>query len=181
VNSKSQLANQLSDKAYRDAYVASQIRVGLPMQCRALRENLELTQPELAKTAGMTQPRISELERPGERKLNIETLLRLASAFDVALQVRFVPFSRLVDDDDAIDLDNFYIRPYEEDMEHLKKLEDQMQSVAFIKSGLERSAKSETQKLSALAPQAPSQTQMLARLANTVKLENSEKGSSNAA
>ena len=45
----------------------------------------------------MTQPRISELETPGERKLTIETLLRLASAFDVALQVRFVPYSELVD------------------------------------------------------------------------------------
>ncbi len=35
-----------------------------------LRESREWTQPELAEAAGMSQPRISEIERPGERKLN---------------------------------------------------------------------------------------------------------------
>jgi transcriptional regulator with XRE-family HTH domain len=129
LNTQSSLAEQLLDKQYRDAYVASQIRISLPMQCRALRESREWTQPQLAEAAGMSQPRISEIERPGERRLNLETLLRLASAFDVALQVRFVPFSKFVDDDDSVQLDNFYIRPYLEDISHLKKLEEEMKDV----------------------------------------------------
>jgi transcriptional regulator with XRE-family HTH domain len=136
VNTRSSLVEQLRDKEYRDAFVASQIRIGLPMQCRALRESREWTQPQLAEAAGMSQPRISEIERPGERKLNLETLLRLASAYDVALQVRFVPFSEFVDDDDSLDFDSFYVRPFQEDIERLEKLEEQMEDVVLFTSGL---------------------------------------------
>jgi transcriptional regulator with XRE-family HTH domain len=132
VNTQSSLAEQLKNKEYRDAFVASQLRIGLPMQCRALRESRELTQPQLAEAAGMSQPRISEIERPGERKPNLDTLLRLASAFDVALQVRFVPFSKLIDDDDAIHFDSFYVEPFDEDMSRLEKQESQMKSVAIL-------------------------------------------------
>lgn len=128
MNTKSSLAEQLSGKEYRDAFVGAQIRVGLPMQCRALRESRGWTQPQLAEAAGMSQPRISEIERPGERKLNLETLLRLASAFDVALQVRFVPFSTFVDDDDSIDFDNFYVEPFDEDLARLERIEEQMKA-----------------------------------------------------
>lgn len=125
MNTKSSLVRELKDKEYRDSYVASQIRIGLPMQCRALRESREWTQPRLAQLSGMSQPRISEIERPGERRLNIETLLRLASAFDVALQVRFVPFSRLVDDDEDIDLNRFYVKPFDEDLASIERIEEQ--------------------------------------------------------
>lgn len=129
MNTESTLAQQLRSKGYRDEFVAAQIRVGLPMQCRALRESREWTQPQLAEAAGMSQPRISEIERPGERKLNIETLLRLASAFDVALQVRFVPFSQLVDDDDHLDLDNFQVASFDDDIAQLERNEERMKSV----------------------------------------------------
>lgn len=132
MNSQSQLAVELREKDYRDAFVAAQLRVGLPMQCRALRESREWTQPQLAEAAGMSQPRISEIERPGERKLNIETLLRLASAFDVALQVKFVPFSKFVDEDDALDLASFCIPPFEEDLAHVEAIEERMKSVAVL-------------------------------------------------
>jgi transcriptional regulator with XRE-family HTH domain len=71
----------------------------------------------------MSQPRISEIERPGERKLNLETLFRLAEAFDVALQVRFVSFRELVDSADGISLANFSIKPFEEDLRDLKNEE----------------------------------------------------------
>lgn len=132
MNTQSSLAAQLRSKEYRDEFVAAQLRVGLPMQCRALRESREWTQPQLAQAAQMSQPRISEIERPGERKLNLDTLLRLASAFDVALQVRFVPFSQFVDDDDELDLANFYVSPFEEDLAGLKKREEQMKSVIVM-------------------------------------------------
>jgi len=132
VNTQSSLVAELTSKEYRDAFVASLLRIGLPMQCRALRESREWTQPELAEAAGMSQPRISEIERPGERKLNLETLLRLASAFDVGLQVRFVPFSKLIDDDDSVDLDSFYIEPFEEDLARLGRIEEKMKSVALL-------------------------------------------------
>jgi len=123
MNSKSSLASELKDKEYRRAFVRSQVKIGLPMQCRALREGREWTQPELAEAAGMSQPRISEIERPGERKLNLETLFRLAEAFDVALQVRFVSFRDFVDAADALHLDNLAIKPFEEDLKDLENEE----------------------------------------------------------
>lgn len=116
MNINSSLVSEMKDKQYRDAYVASQIRIGLPMQTRALRKSRDWSQPELAEYAGMAQPRISEIEKPGERRLNIETLLRLASAFDVALQVRFVPFSEFIDFSEDIDLDNFALDTFEEEV-----------------------------------------------------------------
>jgi transcriptional regulator with XRE-family HTH domain len=71
----------------------------------------------------MSQPRISEIERPGERKLNIETLLRLAEAFDVALDVRFVTFRDLVDAADKLDLDKFFVNSFNEDLADLENEE----------------------------------------------------------
>jgi transcriptional regulator with XRE-family HTH domain len=123
MNSKSSLVKEMKDKQYRHAFVRSQVRVGLPLQCRALRESREWTQPQLAEAAGMSQPRISEIERPGERRLNLETLFRLAEAFDVALQVRFVPFRDFVDSTDSLRLESFYIKPFEEDLKDLENEE----------------------------------------------------------
>jgi transcriptional regulator with XRE-family HTH domain len=91
------------------------------MQLRALRTSRDWTQPRLAKESGMAQPRISELETPGERKPNIDTLLRIASAFDVALQVRFVPFSEIIDWSEGLDLDAFAVEPFERELESAEK------------------------------------------------------------
>ena len=85
----------------------------LPLQIRELRKRREWTQPQLAEKAGMGQPRISELEKPGERRLTIEALLRLASAFDIGLQVRFVPFGELIDWSEGLDIDTFDVQAFE--------------------------------------------------------------------
>jgi transcriptional regulator with XRE-family HTH domain len=116
LNINSSLVVELKDKGYRDAYVASQIRIGLPLQVRALRKSRGWTQPELAEYANMAQPRISEIEKPGERKLNIDTLLRLAAAFDVGLQVRFVPFSELINSSESLDLDTLWIPSFDAEL-----------------------------------------------------------------
>jgi transcriptional regulator with XRE-family HTH domain len=121
MNTDSSLIAEMRDKAYRDAYVGSQIRMTLPLQVRELRKRREWTQPQLAEYAGMAQPRISELEKPGERRLTIETLLRLASAFDVALQVRFVAFGELIDWSEGLDIDNFAVQPFETEVAEAKR------------------------------------------------------------
>jgi transcriptional regulator with XRE-family HTH domain len=108
--------NELRQKEYRDAYVASQIRIGLPFQIRALRNKRGWSQEEFAGCVGMSQPRVSEMERPGARRLNIETLLRVATAFDVGLQIRFVPFSELVAWAENFNPDDFAISPFEEEL-----------------------------------------------------------------
>jgi len=62
-----------------------------------MREREKWSQEELAKRVGMNQNAISRLENPFYGKPTITTLKRLATAFDVALIVRFAPFGELVD------------------------------------------------------------------------------------
>ena len=66
MNTDSSLVNELREKEYRDAYVASQIRLGMPFQIRALRNQHGWSQEEFADHIGMSQLRVSEMERPGE-------------------------------------------------------------------------------------------------------------------
>jgi len=96
VSTQFQTMKNLKKKPYREAFVRSQINIGIPFQVRALREKKAWKQEQLAEASGMLQPRISAIERPGGSKLNLETLLRLAAAFDVGLVIRFVPFSEML-------------------------------------------------------------------------------------
>lgn len=97
-NKRRRLIHRLTNKAYRDAYVAQHSTIGLPFQIRAMRDARQWTQRELGERAEMKQETISLLENPGYGKFTLRTLNRLAAAFDVGLLVRFVPFSRLVDE-----------------------------------------------------------------------------------
>jgi hypothetical protein len=82
------LAPKLADKAYRDGYVSTQLRIWLADQVRALRG--DMTQAEFGKLIGKPQAVVSRLEDPDYGRLTIETLLEVASKLDIALLVRFV-------------------------------------------------------------------------------------------
>jgi transcriptional regulator with XRE-family HTH domain len=86
----------LGNKKYRHAYVREHVRNGVPFQLRAMRDQREWTQARLGQEAGKGQNAISRLEDPNYGKVTIQTLLEMAEAFDVALLVKFVPFSRLL-------------------------------------------------------------------------------------
>ena len=96
-----------SSKELREAFVAAKVTVGLPFQIRALRLQRGWSQSVLAEKAGMKQPRISAMERPGYKGFALETLMRLASAFDVALQVRYASFGELIDFSEEFSPDTF--------------------------------------------------------------------------
>jgi len=111
----SKLFTELKDKQYRDAFVSSAITMGLPYQIRALRAQRHWKQEDLTERSGMKQSRISAIETPGKVSFTLETLRRLASAFDVALLVKFVPFSELVKWEESFEPDAFFVPPFEED------------------------------------------------------------------
>jgi transcriptional regulator with XRE-family HTH domain len=69
----------------------------LPIQIRRLRERHGWTQAELAEKAGTQQVVVSRWESPDNPGITLNTLKRLARAFDVALIVRFAPFSEFID------------------------------------------------------------------------------------
>ena len=66
MNTDASLVNELQKKEYRDAYVASQIRIGMPFRICALRNQHGWSQEEFADHVGLSQPRVSEMERPRE-------------------------------------------------------------------------------------------------------------------
>jgi transcriptional regulator with XRE-family HTH domain len=92
------LIAKFTDKTYRDAFVAAQIFSRLPLKIRCLREDQGMTQRQLGDVAGMAQTWVSKLEDPNYGKLTIATLLKVASALDVGLQIDFVPFSTVLRD-----------------------------------------------------------------------------------
>jgi len=116
LNISSPLIAEMKEKGYRDGYVAAQISLGLPTKIRALRMERQWTQGELARRAKMAQPRISEIETPGERKLNLDTLQRIASAFDIGLDVDFVPFGELIHRSEGFDPDSFSVQSFEPEL-----------------------------------------------------------------
>ncbi|SRR6266446_2066154 len=85
----------MQSKARRDAHVAAHISNTVASQILILREAKGWTQKQLAEKCGMRQSRISALEDPNYENFEAATLRRLASAFDVALTIRFIPFSEL--------------------------------------------------------------------------------------
>ncbi len=93
---RNQLARALVDKDFREAFVAETISQGIAFQIKETRDERGWTQAELGERAGKPQPVISQLENPDYGAYTLKTLKALASAFDVALVVRFVPFSELV-------------------------------------------------------------------------------------
>lgn len=104
------------NKAHRDAFVASQISVGLPFQIRALRKQRGLNQKELAAMAGMLQPRISAMEQVGGGQLNLDTLRKLAAAVDVGLLVKFVAFSELIKWSNDFSPDDFSVPSFDQEI-----------------------------------------------------------------
>jgi hypothetical protein len=97
---KKRLLEDLKDKKQRDAFASAHINIGIPFQIRSLRDQSGWSQKQLGEHIPekmMTQENVSRLEDPNYSKFTLTTLKRLASAFDVALMVRFVPFSELIE------------------------------------------------------------------------------------
>lgn len=86
----------LESRKVRDAYVYEHVRNGIPFQIRALRKDRDWSQSELAEAAKTSRTVITRIEDPNYGKLTLKTLFSVASAFDVALLVKLVPFSRLL-------------------------------------------------------------------------------------
>jgi transcriptional regulator with XRE-family HTH domain len=97
VSKKGLLERVRRSKQAREQLVESNVGETVAFQIRALRESREMTQTELAKAAGMTQNNLSRLESPEYGKHSVSSLKKIAHAFDVAIEVRFVPFSQYID------------------------------------------------------------------------------------
>src|SRR5271169_3695468 len=95
---KRQLLDKFRSLRRRRAFAEEDVGTTTAAQVFALRKKHDnMSQERLATETGMSQARISVIENPNYRRLNIRTLQRIAKAFDVALIVRFVSFGELLD------------------------------------------------------------------------------------
>ena len=106
---------KLKSREYRNAYIGEYLHANIAYQVRALRKQRRWDQKKLAESANMLQPRISAIENPSNSKLNLDTLLRLANAFDVALEIRFAAFSDLLRWGESFSPDTFEVNSFDDD------------------------------------------------------------------
>lgn len=90
------LLAKLSKKDYRDLYMDQTVRSWLARQVRVLREDRGWSQQDLAEATGLKQSAVSRLEDPDYGRYTLSTLLKLRSAFDVGLEVKFVEYGAAI-------------------------------------------------------------------------------------
>jgi transcriptional regulator with XRE-family HTH domain len=116
-NPKLELLDELEDREYREAFVEAHAKDTVAFQIRNLRKANDWEQRDLAEKLGNAalQPMISRYENPDYGRYSITTLLELAKAFDVALVVRFAPYSELVEWDWQTNSSTLAPRAYSKD------------------------------------------------------------------
>jgi transcriptional regulator with XRE-family HTH domain len=109
------LQKKLRNKEYRDSFTAEYIYSRIPLKIRAMRERRGLSQDDLGRLAGVKQEWVSRLEDPNYGRLTLSTLLKLASAFDVALNVDFVPYSEILNRSTRLSRQDFDVPSFQEE------------------------------------------------------------------
>lgn len=112
-----QVRRNLADKRYRDQLVAETIFSRLPLKVRFLREKTGKSQKLIARESGKAQTWISKLEDPNYGRFSVNTLLEVASMYDVGLKVDFVPFSQVLDDFSNSASDSWVVPTYTDEKE----------------------------------------------------------------
>jgi len=105
-----------NDKEYRDLFVEEQIFSRLPLKIRNMRKRRNLKQRELAAKARVAPEWITQVENPNYGRFTLRTLLKIAAAFDVALFVDFVPYSRILNDATNLSQESFDVPSAKEDI-----------------------------------------------------------------
>ena len=90
------LRSEFQNEEYRHSYAEECVNTMIATQIKVLREEREMTQSSLATKTGMAQPRLSVMENADYSNWSINTLKRLARAFDLALSVKFEAFSEVI-------------------------------------------------------------------------------------
>ncbi len=86
------------DKAERHRWMGIILRASIAYQVRAARLIRAWSREELAKRAELSVATINRVEDPsGDTNLTMETLLKIARAFDVALLARFSSWPEFVE------------------------------------------------------------------------------------
>lgn len=128
---KRDLLENCKDRDYREALNLENVYASVCGQMRNIREQQELSQLELGRKAKMAQERISILEDPNaETKPTLNTLLRIAGALDVGLEVRFIPFSRVLETSVNISEQQARVDSFEKELSSIEQQIDLEEAIA---------------------------------------------------
>lgn len=108
-----------SDAEYRQAYLVASIEQGIAWQIKINRKRRNLSQESLANMIGTQQSAISRLEDPTYGSHSIETLIQIANAFDCALSIKLIPYSRLSIESADLSQDALFAESYENEIKQL--------------------------------------------------------------
>ena len=81
----------LKDKEFRKGYNEELEKLRIVQSLIELRERKGLTQSELARQIGVTQPFVAKIEAGESYNFTIATLVKFAGALESAVEVRFRP------------------------------------------------------------------------------------------
>jgi len=118
---RSNLRSEFHDKDYRHAYAEEELNTYIATQIKVLREQRDWTQQQLAEYTGMKQPRIAVMEDINYSSWSINTLRRLAQAFDLRLSVKFETFSSLISELETFSKESLEIVSFDDDIWFHKK------------------------------------------------------------
>lgn len=110
------LVSEFDDKEYAHAYMEEFSNMAIAAQIKALREQRNWTQKQLAEFAGMKQERICALEDVDYDAWTIKVLRRIAKAFDLTVKVSFEKFSSSIIDISKITPESLKRTSREEDL-----------------------------------------------------------------
>jgi transcriptional regulator with XRE-family HTH domain len=129
ISARSELLESLRDRNYRNEFVKERVRSSIALQIQALRlQRNKMTQKELGEALGMAQAWVSKLEDPDYGKMSVATLLRLAEAFDIDLEIKFRPFSKTLDSLPGQGPDYFDVPSFDEEFSGRAKTGQPVQS-----------------------------------------------------
>lgn len=82
------LAQEMKDKAFREAYKEESKKLEIAYQILLLRKKKKMSQAELAKKIGTKQSNIARMET-GQQNFSIDTLQKIAQVFNKELRISF--------------------------------------------------------------------------------------------
>jgi ribosome-binding protein aMBF1 (putative translation factor) len=103
------------DKEYRQAYMEATVGSNIPMQVHYIRKHRGLSRKQLAKMIGVSKKDIRKFEDNWWMLTDVNTLLKIANAFDCALMVKFVPYSKLAEDVRNMSIHDFEVVAYRDE------------------------------------------------------------------
>jgi len=103
----------------RQGYLEACVEQDIAWQIKINRQKRSLTQRQLAKKLKTTQTSVARWEDPMYGKHSIPSLIKIAHAFDCALSVRLIPYSKLAEVTEDTSDAAYYVNSYQYEIQDL--------------------------------------------------------------